>query len=102
MLRPSHCLSLLQHHAETFSSVLHSFFKVSINIIIHVFFRTSEKKVRLGVCCLNYTSLCADLSFVVIVGFINCLTNISMLWNAQNVSQISFTSVYLVTHIGFC
>lgn len=44
MLRPSHCLSLLQHHAETFSPVLHSFFKVSVNIIIHVFFRTSEEE----------------------------------------------------------
>lgn len=46
-------------------TMLHSFFKVYININIHVFFRTSEKKLRLGVCSLKNTSFCADLSYLV-------------------------------------
>lgn len=68
-------LSLLTSTCRDFffsGALLHSFFKVYININFHVFFRTSEKKkVHLDVC--NLKNMCGDFSFVGIVGFINCL-----------------------------
>lgn len=101
-LRPSHCLSLLQHH-ETFfpGALLHLFLSIYINV--HVFFRACEEKGMSW--CLKFKvhcNKCTDFSFVNWFHKLSdqCVVQCVM-DHTKCISDILYITVYLFTLVGF-